>query len=327
MGSASTRHHVNWHRAQLGWFGDVQTVTTSGSYTLAAAELTGTPRLLRVSRGDGTYLNLEYRRPWGTFDNFASTDPVVNGVSIRIAPGTSSLVQSKLVDATPSTTSFSDAALAAGRTVVDPLTGVSITTVSVGVATALVSISYAPDSQPPNGPSSLSATSPNATSVQLGWPAATDNVSVAGYRVYRGTAQIATTTALSYLDSALTPATTYTYGVEAFDAAGNTGARVSASVTTQASSGDTSPPTTPANLAASLQKGRRVALTWSPSSDNVAVVAYDVFRNGSLVASSAGPSYTDRPGRGTFTYYVRARDAAGNVSGNSASVTVSQSDD
>ena len=40
MGSASTRHHNNWHRAQLGWASDTLTVATSGTYTLAPAELT-----------------------------------------------------------------------------------------------------------------------------------------------------------------------------------------------------------------------------------------------------------------------------------------------
>jgi hypothetical protein len=40
------------------------------------------------------------------------------------------------------------------------------------------------------------------------------------------------------------------------------------------------------------------------------------------VGSPAGASYTDRPGRGTFTYQVRARDAAGNVSGPTTGMTV-----
>ena len=65
MGSASTRHHNNWHKAQLGWTSDTLTVSTSGVYTLAPAELTGGPRMLRIARNDGTFLNLEYRQPYG----------------------------------------------------------------------------------------------------------------------------------------------------------------------------------------------------------------------------------------------------------------------
>ncbi len=324
MGAAQTRHHVNWHRAQLGWLPDVQTVTASGTYLVAPAELSGTPRLVRVARSDGTYLNLEFRQPWGTvFDNFAAGDPVVNGVSIRIAPATSTIVQSKLVDANPSTTTFSDAALGVGKTVVDPTTGVSITTVSVGPSGASVSIQFpgGGDTQAPTGPASLSASATSSSTVQLSWPAATDNVGVAGYRVYRGTTQIAQITALSHLDSGLTPGTTYSYQVRAYDAAGNLGAPASASATTTGA-GDTAAPSVPTGLAATVQKGRKVVLSWNASSDNVGVVGYDLYRNGSLIAGPAGTSYNDRPGRGTFTYQVRARDAAGNVSALSAAVTV-----
>jgi chitodextrinase len=324
MGSAQTRHHVNWHRAQLGWLPDVQTVTTSGTYLLTPAELSGTPRLVRVARGDGTYLNLEFRRPWGTeFDDFSVSDPVVNGVSIRIAPGTTSIVQSKLVDANPSTTTFSDAALGVGGTVVDPLTGVSVTTLSVGPAGASVSIQMpgGGDTQAPTGPSSLSATATSSSSVQLSWPSATDNVGVAGYRLFRNGSQVTETAALSYLDTGRSPSTTYAYEVRAYDAAGNVGGPATASATTPGG-GDTAAPSVPTGLTATVQKGRKVALSWNASTDNVGVVGYDLYRNGSRVAGPAGTTYSDRPGRGTFTYQVRARDAAGNVSGPSASLTV-----
>ncbi len=323
MGSAQTRQHVNWHRAQLGWLPDVQTVTTSGTYLLTPAELSGTPRLVRVARGDGTYLNLEFRQPWGIFDNFSPSDPVVNGVSIRIAPATTSIVQSKLVDANPSTTTFSDAALGVGATVVDPLTGVSLTTLSVGPVGASVSIQMpgGGDTQAPTGPASLSATPTSSTSIQLSWPAATDNVGVAGYRVLRNGQQMVETTALSYLDTGRSPSTTYAYEVRAYDAAGNVGLPATASAITP-SSGDTASPSVPTGLEATVQKGRKVVLSWNASTDNVGVVGYDVYRNGTRVAGPSGTSYSDRPGRGTFTYQVRARDAAGNVSGPSGSVTV-----
>ncbi|MGH3134922.1 MAG: hypothetical protein ACRDPV_00325, partial [Gaiellaceae bacterium] len=203
MGSAQTRHHNNWHRAQLGWIADTQTVSTSGTYLLTPAELTGTPRILRVARGDGTYLNLEFRQPWGIFDNYSSGDAVVNGVSLRVAPSTSSLVQSKLVDANPSTATFSDAALGVGTSVVDPLTGVTIATVSVGPAGASVFIQFGADGQAPTAPGSLSAAPSSSTTVQLSWTAATDNVGVAGYRVYLNGIQVGTTTMLAYSDTGL----------------------------------------------------------------------------------------------------------------------------
>ena len=69
------------------------------------------------------------------------------------------------------------------------------------------------------------------------------------------------------------------------------------------------------------EKGRKVAPTWNASSDDTGVTGYDLYRNGTRVASPAGTSDTDRPGRGTFSYQVRARDAAGNVSGLSTAVS------
>ena len=57
-------------------------------------------------------------------------------------------------------------------------------------------------------------------------------------------------------------------------------------------------------------------LTWSASLDNVGVTGYRVYRGGQQIASrGATTSYTDtsRP-PGTYSYTVRAEDAAGNVS-------------
>ena len=46
IGSSSRRLHLNWHRSQMGWLGDVQTVSTNGTYLLAPVELSSSPRLL-----------------------------------------------------------------------------------------------------------------------------------------------------------------------------------------------------------------------------------------------------------------------------------------
>jgi hypothetical protein len=321
MGSAQTRHHVNWHRAQMSWFADTQTATTTGSYLLTAAELTGTPRMLRVARGDGTYLNLEFRQPWGIFDNFGAGDPVVNGVSIRIAPATTSIVQSKLVDANPATSSFSDAALAVGQSVTDPLTGVAITTTGVGPAGATVSIVFpGGDVEAPSAPGWLPAT-PTANYVRLNWTAATDNVGVAGYRVYRDGALVGSTSELTYVDSGLAASTAYQYEVRAYDAAVNVGPAAASSVTTTPPVG-AGVPSMPAALNATVQNGRWVRLTWRASTDDLGVVGYDVFRNGARIGSTSATVMVDRPGRGKFTYRVRARDADGNVSKLSLPVTV-----
>ncbi|MEO6703561.1 MAG: CARDB domain-containing protein [Jatrophihabitantaceae bacterium] len=87
--------------------------------------------------------------------------------------------------------------------------------------------------------------------------------------------------------------------------------------------GDTQPPTAPGNLAYSQPGSGQVALSWTASTDNVGVTGYTVYRNGALLTSLGNVlSYTDTAaGTGTVSYYVTARDAAGNVSPASNTVT------
>ena len=74
---------------------------------------------------------------------------------------------------------------------------------------------------PPTAPTSLAATATSSTQIKLTWTAATDSVGVAGYRVFRENVLVATVSATTHLDTALTPSATYTYQVAAVDAAGN----------------------------------------------------------------------------------------------------------
>ncbi|MFD7640442.1 glycoside hydrolase family 6 protein [Kitasatospora sp. NPDC059795] len=84
---------------------------------------------------------------------------------------------------------------------------------------------------------------------------------------------------------------------------------------------DTTAPTAPTGLAATTTAGS-VALTWSASTDNVGVTGYDVYRGTTLVGSTAGTSYTDTglSASTAYSYTVKARDAAGNVSAASAAL-------
>ena len=87
---------------------------------------------------------------------------------------------------------------------------------------------------------------------------------------------------------------------------------------------DTTPPSKPLGLTATASPGR-VDLSWTAASDNVAVTGYDVFRNGALhVALGAVTSYPDTSvaPNAAYTYELRARDAANNVSPFSDAVSV-----
>jgi chitodextrinase len=68
----------------------------------------------------------------------------------------------------------------------------------------------------------------------------------------------------------------------------------------------------------------RVVLSWSPSTDNVRVAGYRVYRNGTLVATTSSTTFTDSylARWTTYRYTVAAYDAAGNRSAQSATLSV-----
>ncbi len=99
-----------------------------------------------------------------------------------------------------------------------------------------------------------------------------------------------------------------------------------ANITVNAGSGtsDTTPPTAP-TLAASGTTSTSTNLSWSGATDNVAVTGYDVYQGASLVGSTTSTSYTvtSLTPSTTYSFTVKAKDAAGNnsVSSNTVSVT------
>ncbi|MFV8356386.1 M4 family metallopeptidase [Flavobacterium sp. XS1P32] len=101
---------------------------------------------------------------------------------------------------------------------------------AVGVGAAYAGTA---DTTAPSTPASLTASGTTSTTTNLSWTAATDNVAVTGYNVYRGSSLLATVTGTTYAVTGLTAATAYTFTVKAKDAAGNLSAASNvASVTT-----------------------------------------------------------------------------------------------
>ncbi|MDT4947030.1 MAG: large repetitive protein, partial [Pseudonocardiales bacterium] len=89
---------------------------------------------------------------------------------------------------------------------------------------------------------------------------------------------------------------------------------------------DATAPTVPSALTAIAKSRAEVDLSWNQSNDNVGVVGYDIYRNGSLL-KSIGPDTAFVDGsvasKSSYTYTVKARDAIGNASpaSNSSSAT------
>jgi hypothetical protein len=313
MGS-SYRTLSGRHRQRSNWLSDTQTVSASGSYTVRSLHGSTGPRQLRISRGDGTSFFIEARRAWGTFDTFAIAD----GAHVRIHTDTGG-THTWMLDATPETSGFTDAAFTPGRSFTDPVSGVSIAVTAATANDATVSVSFTTppsDTTAPSAPTNLKASSAltnTAASVSLSWAASSDNVGVAGYRISRNTTALGTTTALGYTDTNAARSTTYSYSVVAFDAAGNNSPAATVSVTTPAGA---SVLTAPGSLTARVdRKAQTVILNWQASGGNV--VGYRVSRNGTVIAQVSTLEFVDAAHGATKThleYTVVAVDGSGNMS-------------
>lgn len=228
---------------------------------------------------------------------------------------------------TTNTLSFTDSSAPAGTDsyTVRSVDGSGLESSDSAAVSFTMSGAPTPDTTAPSVPANLSAT-PSATQISLSWSASTDNVGVAGYNVYRNGALLKTVTNTSYTDTAVTAGSTYSYTVQAFDAAGNSSGQSAAASATvpSAPAPDTTAPSIPTGLAAT-PSATQISLSWTASTDNVGVTGYNVYRNGSLLVIVSGSvvSYTDTAvtAGSTYSYTVQAFDAAGNSSGQSAAAS------
>jgi chitodextrinase len=167
-----------------------------------------------------------------------------------------------------------------------------------------------------SAPATLSTANLKATSLTLKWTASTGATGgVAGYDVYKdGVLVGSTTTARSLSVTGLSPLTTYSMTVVARDNGGNTS--LPSTVLAAVTAADTTVPAKPTHLVASRVNTTSFTLTWSPSTDNVGVVGYNIYRVGVLVGATDVPTFAvaGQAPNATHRMIVRARDAAGNLS-------------
>src|SRR5256712_2107637 len=155
------------------------------------------------------------------------------------------------------------------------LTAVATDVLSVQWDSAPVTVTVSngppPDTTPPSVPTGLTAAAVSSSQINLSWTASTDNVGVSGYRVYRGGTQIATTSTTSFTNTGLSPSTTYTYTVAAFDAAGNLSAQSSPASATTPAAPDTTPPAVSITSPSNGQTVSATVTVTASASDNVGV--------------------------------------------------------
>ena len=186
-----------------------------------------------------------------------------------------------------------------------------------------------PDLSPPSAPTNLASPAQTNTTINLAWTPSTDNVGVTGYDVYKGGVLLSPNVAVAnYQAVGLIQNTAYAFHVIAKDAAGNPSA-ASATLNVSTANNDIQAPTVPANLASPSQTGTTINLAWTAATDNVAVTGYDVFKGGVLLESIGAVTAYQAIGLTSATAYsftVRAKDAAGNLSAQTAALAVSTSD-
>ncbi|MGD8569942.1 MAG: PKD domain-containing protein, partial [Gammaproteobacteria bacterium] len=177
-----------------------------------------------------------------------------------------------------------------------------------------------PDALPPAAPNNLVAFPVSDSEVVLVWNPATDNVGVAGYRVYRNNdnsnAFPVTTAFPVFSDTGLETGSEYCYTVEAFDGAGSASTATDEVCVTPQPVDDT-PPDAITNLNATAKSDTEISLIWTPSASND-VIGYDILRGVSgavneKIATVVPSSYGDfnLAPETEYCYIVKAFDATG----------------
>ena len=327
--STTYRYRVRANDAagNLSGYSSVKNATTLVADTTPPTAPTG----LTATATSSTQINLSWT---------ASTDNVgVTGYRIERCTGGTCTTYAQI--ATSTTTSYSNTGLTASTTYRYRVRANDAAGNLSAYSSVTSATTQAADTAAPSAPTGLTATAASSTQVNLSWTASTDNVGVTGYRIERCTgstcttyAQIATSTTTSYSDTGLTASTTYRYRLRANDAAGNlSGYSSIVSATTQAVL-DTTAPTAPTGLTATAAASTQINLSWTASTDNVGVTGYRVERCSGAscatfvqVATPATTAYADSglTASTSYSYRVRASDAAGNLSSYSATATTSTS--
>lgn len=224
--------------------------------------------------------------------------------------------------------SFTDTGLTAGITYVYTVKAFDAAN---NLSSASNAVNVTLEAPPPvTAPKILSNNMSNlgASSVMVNW---TTDVAASGYVRYGRDAYTMTTltpaaasaTSGSVTVAGLLPATWYHYQIVVENVAGSATTPTDLYFQTLSASSDTTAPTAPSALAGTLASNG-ISLSWSVSSDNVAVTGYKVYRNSTEIASINTTTYLDTltTAGTTYTYTVKAFDAVNNLSAASNAVTM-----
>ncbi len=197
------------------------------------------------------------------------------------------------------------------------------------------------DTIAPSKPSSLTVTDNQISSIQISWQASTDNAGIATYSIYRNGSFYATSNNTVFTDNNISGNTAYQYYVEAYDTSGNKSAVSSTLNITSIesptsgntpptgggtpSNNDTVSPTTPSSLVAGNVLSSSVSFSWNASTDDTAVIGYNIYRNGNSIGIAITNTFVDNAvaSSSNYVYSVQAYDAANNRSSLSSQINIS----
>ena len=171
------------------------------------------------------------------------------------------------------------------------------------------------DRTPPTAPTGFRQEFSTSDSAVLAWDPSSDNVGVVSYGVYDAGILVASTPEPRRAFSGLACGKTYSYSIDAADAAGNRSDKAAATVSTAACA-DTQPPTMPAPVSVVDASSSAVSVAWPAATDNVGVDHYNVYRGNTAVAQTVTTTSTvaGLACGASYTIGVTAQDAAGNAS-------------
>jgi fibronectin type 3 domain-containing protein len=291
--------------ANTTYFYVVQAVNASGSSAssaqVSATTALATPTGLTATAASTTQINLSWNAVTGAASYTVERSTTSGGPYTSVG--------------SPTTASFADTGLTAGTTyfyVVQAVNAAGSSALSAQVSAVTV----------PAAPTGVAATAASASQINLTWSAVTGATS---YTVQRSTTSggpyttMGSPTSASFADTALSPATTYFYVVQAVNASGSSALSAQVSGLTM--------PATPTGVAATAASVSQINLTWNAVTGATSYSVQRSTTSGGPYTTVGSPTTTSFGDTGlsantTYYYVVQAVDASG-ASASSAQVSAS----
>ncbi len=239
----------------------------------------------------------------------------INNDSFTLAPGATTTVTANW---SPQDGSMIDATYSAIATLYSD--SIAVKSMYTPAVYYVLNTNSSSDTTPPSTPTNVTSIV-GSGNAQIKWNPSTDNTRVAYYKILRNNGSVWYTATTSLLDYGLSPNSTYTYTVTAYDGHDNPSQPVNVTITTPTQT-DFSAPTATNNVT-STATDHSITLNWLPSTDNTGVFYYFVSYSDALVggttqivvpASQTSITINSLESNNSYYFTIQAVDIAGNAS-------------